>query len=153
MTVFASDGTYSIELLTQEQVEKFWPEIEKMLDQIPHTWAEDHTKEELFSRAMSYGLQVWAIGKAPECNSVVFSQICIFSTGRNLELFWGAGEGKWHLTCGELFNAAIEKFAKAAECKRIDIVGREGWQKILKEHGFTKTAVVLSRRVVHSGMQ
>lgn len=150
--ILASDGRFSIELLSPEKFMQFWPQIEGMLDLVPHTW-EDLTKESIYYRGANRGLQVWAVAEDETAKMVLFTQVATFPTGDNLEIIWCGGQGGFHKVAGDVVDAGIEKFAKMSLCKRIDVIGRFGWEAELKDRGFKRTAVVLSRRVVHRGMQ
>ncbi len=142
---------YRASLLSEEQFDQFWPPIEEMLDLLPHTW-EDLTKASIFERAHNGSLQVWGVGDE-NIRMVLFSQIARYSNGSVLQVIWGAGEGKLYESAGDAVEAALEYFAKTQFCKRIDVIGRDGWEKILRKRGFKRAAVVLSRRVIHEGMQ
>lgn len=151
MRVHHSDG-YKAELLSWDQFEQFWPGISEMMDKIPHTW-EDLTKESIYARTENSSLQVWGVGCGDALLMVLFSQIAVFASGRALQIIWGAGQGRVFESAGDVVDAAMESFAKDQHCSRIDVIGRGGWEKVLAKRGFKRSAVVLSRRVVHGGMQ
>lgn len=137
--------------LSPEQFDHFWPDIEGMLDKVPHTW-EDYTKDEIVCGAHNGSLQVWAVGNE-DIRMVLFSRIANFSTGASLQIIWGAGEGRIFELAGDSVDATMEYYAKTQFCKRIDIIGRGGWEKALVGRGFKRASVVLSRKVVHGGLQ
>lgn len=143
---------WRMELLEGEHFLKHWPSIRQMMNLIPHTWP-DITQDSVEHRALGGQLQVWGVGGEDAINMVLFSQITVYSSGRVLEIFWGAGTGNIHLMAGDVVDYTLDEFAKIQECHRIDIVGREGWERILKPRGFKRTAIVLSRPVIHRGMQ
>lgn len=142
---------YFASLLSEAQFQKLWPQIEGSMDLIPHTW-EDLTKESVVYRALNRSLQVWGVGDEL-IEMVLFTQLAHYATGSVLQVIWGAGEGKIYEKAGDAVDASLEYFAITQECKRIDIIGRGGWERILKPRGFKRAAVVLSRNVVHKRMQ
>lgn len=139
-------------LLTEDQFDLFWPKIEEMLDLLPHTW-EDLTKTEIIVRAHDGTLQVWGVGDKETFRMVLFTQVAAYSAGRVLQIIWGAGQGGLHEVAGDAVDAALEYYAKTQACKRIDIIGRLGWERVLHRRGFKCSAVVLSRKIIHGGMQ
>lgn len=142
---------WRVELLEDENFLKFWPGIAEEMDKIPHTW-EDLTKESIETRALNGTIQVWGIGD-DVIRMILFTQIAIYPTGKVLEIFWAFGEGKLWEPAAACVDYTINEFAKMQGCKRIDIIGRGGWEKVLAPHGFKKCAIVLSKRVIHQGMQ
>lgn len=142
---------WRVELLEGEEFLKHWPQIAEVMDRIPHTW-EDLTKDSVEARALNGSLQVWGIGDEA-IRMVLFTQIATYASGRVLQIIWAAGTGKVFEPAASCVEHVMESFAKMQECHRIDVIGRFGWEKILGKHGFKKCAVVLSKRVIHQGMQ
>lgn len=142
---------YKARLLSEFEFMEFWPEIRDMMDRIPHTWADHLTKESVYDRALNGTLQVWGVG-AVDVEMVLFTQVARFAAGSSLQIIWGAGEAQLGKKI-EILDDALTYFAKTQECHRIEIIGRAGWEKLMSPLGFKKVAVVLSRNVVHRGMQ
>lgn len=142
---------YRTALLTEEEFKEFWPAIEKTLDKIPETW-EDLTKDDIYQGVCYGNLQMWAVGEPGVAEMVLMTQIARYSAGSVLEIIWGAGEGKIFEKAGDSVDATMEYFAKTQHCKRIDVIGRGGWEKILMRRGFKRISVRISRNVIHNGM-
>lgn len=142
---------FSTLLLSPEQFDHFWRPIEIMMDKIPKTW-EDLTKESVVARAHDGSLQVWVVGDE-DIRMVLFTQVAHFAAGSALQIIWGAGEGRIFEIAGDSVDATMEYYAKAQFCKRIDVIGRGGWEKVLSGRGFKRASIVLSRKVIHEGMQ
>lgn len=139
-------------LLQPHQFDHYWASIEGMMDRVPHTW-QDITKSEVIARVHGDSLQVWGVNDDEAIVMVLFTQIAVYSTGRVLQVIWGAGQGSIFEIAGDAVDASFEWFAKTRECHRIDVIGRGGWEKVLRDRGFTRSAVVLSRPVIHRGLQ
>jgi hypothetical protein len=136
---------WEMQLLPYSHIQHYWPHIEDMLKRVPQTW-QDHTLESLHDRALAGTMQVWGLGPKECIRVVVFTQVVNFPATRVLEVIWMAGEGG--LLYGlDVADAVVEDFARTQHCSRIDLYGREGWEKIAKSHGYRKLAVVLSRPV------
>lgn len=138
-------------MLTEPSIERYWHSIEAMMRQVPKSLG-DWTPESLYRRALSGGVQVWSVGDNQRILMVLLTQIAIFPQRRVLEIFWAAGQGLF-VDAQELIDATMDLFAKKENCSRIDVIGRDGWDRVLKERGFKRSAIIWSRSVVHEGMQ
>lgn len=142
---------WQMEQLEGDKLEAFWSDIARGLDKVSHLWSPYYTKESLFELASIGRIQVWGVGKV-DVEMVLFTQIGVYPASRILEVFLAFGDGVYE-PAGDVVDHTLEKFAKMTECSRIDIVGRSGWERELKDRGFTKTSITLSRKVIHRGMQ
>jgi hypothetical protein len=145
----AANGFRAV-LFDHATFEHFWPQIQDMMDRVPETW-KCHTKEEIEFRVLNDTLQVWGVGDEA-VRLVLFTQVAVYATGKTLQLIWAAGEGALEDKIDAL-ETALEHFAKKQGCKEVDVIGRFGWEKALLRKGFKKSAVILSRKIIHEGMQ
>ena len=150
MEVWEKSG-FSAGLLSVEEFDHFWPDIEKMMDLVPHTWP-DLTKESIVNQVLEGKMQVWGVGDTA-IKMVLFTQVATFPARRVLQIFWGAGQGRIFEKAGDSVESVMEYFARSQGCTRIDVIGREGWERILAPRGFKRTSIILSREIVRSGMQ
>lgn len=137
----------ALTLFTPEEFERFWPELEKMMDTVPHTWR--HWTKESVCLAVAQGtIQVWGIGKPPEATLIVFTMINVYPALRVLSVVWAAG----HLEEGmvPLLNATFENYGVMNGCTEIEIRGRPGWGPGLKKLGYS-TPVRVWTRVFRGG--
>lgn len=137
--------------MPEEEIETHWKSIEQMMRALPRT-IPDWTPESLYKRALCGEVQIWGVGDESKVLMVLLTQIAIFPAGKVLEVFWCAGQGVYE-EAQELVDTTFDLFAKKENCRRIDIIGRDGWEKVLRSRGFKRTAVVWSRPVIHEGMQ
>lgn len=137
-------------LLSHEEFDRWWPDIQRVMDTVPHTW-EHHTKEEIYFRAMNDTLQVWAVGDAA-IKMILFTQVASFATKNVLQVIWASGLGELEEKI-DAIAAALEYFAKLNRCSEVDVIGRPGWGKVLKRLGFKRTAEVFTMKILHGGLQ
>lgn len=143
----ATDGNgVKTGLMPTELLDLFWPNIEVMLDRLPHTW-EGWTKQSLYEAAAAGNIQVWICAKDGQVRFVVFTKIALYPAFRSLEAFWGAGIGMLP-HAGPTLEAVLEEFAAAHHCAFFDIVGRQGWEKVVAEWGFRRYATIFRRPVL-----
>lgn len=145
------ESPYRVGMLCGARFEEHWPGIRKMMEQVPHTWEGSLTLESTYERVLTTSIQVWAVGEGERIRMVLFTQIARHAAGSVLEIFWGCGTGIFKEALPTI-DAALEQFARFAECDRINVIGREGWGKFLLPHGFTKLAVVYTRPVHEMGV-
>lgn len=141
---------WEVRLLSPEAFEHYWPKIQAMLMQVPHTW-EDYTLDWFYSAAMNQLMQVWVVGD-DKIRMVIFSKISIYPAGPILDLIWAAGEGA-HQYAMEIMDATLDRFAQVNGCREIVATGRFGWESVLKPRGFKRTHVVMTRHVAHERIQ
>ena len=151
MEVHSSSGWFA-GMLTDGEFEHYWPEIEKMMDLVPHTWEEFLTKDSLVERVLSKNIQVWVVGE-DAVQSVMLTQVATYVTGPILQVIWGAGVGMMDQHSKEVIDATMDYFAHSQGCRMIDVIGRCGWEKVLKDWGFERKAVIMSRPVRAREMQ
>jgi len=142
-----------VSLLEGDEFMRFWPDIAQMMDSCPETWEQFTTKEAVEEGALQGYLQVWGIGDEEEIRMVAITQVAVFPSTRVLQIVWAAGRGKVFDFAGDVVEYTLDYFAKTQRCSRIDAIGREGWIGPLKKHGFKKASVIMSRPVVHKGVQ
>lgn len=136
-------------LLPTEHVLLYWPQIRPMLEATIAEYPYD-TVDSLFQQAMEGRIQVWLVAN-PEVSLVLFSSIETYVTGCVFRIGWAFG--KLDRSIGPAVDAAMDNFAAMHGCKRIDVVGREGWEKILRPWKFKRISVTLSRPVPNRSMQ
>lgn len=144
--ILCEGGEYRAGILEWEDFERFWPDISDMMDRVPQTWA-TLTKESVCARTKSGSLQVWGIGCGNEVKMIIFSQIACFDAYKALQVIWGAGEGGIERPSLDVLDEGLKFFAKTQLCRKIDIIGRAGWERILADRGFKRSSITLSREV------
>ena len=130
--------------LSREDFITHWGSIEKVLDSEPEMWADYFTKESIYSDVMNGNIQVWAFSKEGKIRVVLFTRLVEYPAVRVLHIMMGFGnELKQFLP---QIEATLEHFARVMKCGMCEIIGREGWEKILS-HRFKKHGVVLRSEI------
>src|SRR5580765_1607468 len=81
---------FAMTQFTVEEFCEFWPELERMMDAVPHTWPQ-WTKEYVCDSVVTNRLQVWGIGAPPRATLVFFTTISVMPSMRVFNVVWGAG--------------------------------------------------------------
>lgn len=135
---------FALTQFTAEEFFSFWPQLEEMLDYIPHTWRH-WTKEYIQNAVGTRVIQMWGIGPPPNAVFVFFTQVNVFPSMRVLSLTWGAGS--FDVGMIPLVHATMVNFAKLHTCEEIEVRGRDGWGPMLKPLGFKKDHSTWTLRV------
>lgn len=117
-------------LLSKEQVAQHWREIERRIDDTPELrrW---YSKEDIVELVCKDEIQVWTAGN----DLVLMTAVITAPEMKVLQIIWahGSGLGKHFEELRDKFNM----FAWMGGCKRMEILGRPGWErKLRREKGF-----------------
>lgn len=137
-----------IAILTNEQFEHYWPQIQEGLDSRPDLWQKWTTKEGFVHDTLSGKLQVWVA--SPEASAPITllfaTRLCETWAGRVLQVPIAFGEGAVRMM--PCLEGAVDRMAKFSGCTRIEVTGRRGWERVLKpEFGWEFMGVTLTRPV------
>jgi hypothetical protein len=138
----------AVRKLNGEEFERWWPDISKELDTIPHLWEIWWTKEALHDCVLGGSLQCWIAGTDGVAELVVFTMVSAYPSGSILRsiLLFGRGIDEY---LGVL-DATFEDFARQMGAKVIQVEGRPGWEPRLKKLGFGRRQIVMFRDVLET---
>ena len=123
---------FVMSLLTVDEFTRFWPQIESMLDTVPHTW-DRWTKEFIYERVAEDKMQVWGIGPPPRMIFVFITTVCIFPAKRVLSVEWGAGSFEPGML--PLLKETLSNYGRMNGCSELEVKGRRGWGPMFKSIG------------------
>lgn len=87
-------------------------------------------------------LQLWVCG---EGEIMLLSCFVTYPQTRVFQVSWCAGEGlKYYL---DDIIISMVRFAASHHIKRLEVIGRKGWEKIFAKHNFKFRQVVLVRDI------
>jgi hypothetical protein len=141
----AKKSPMSMALFTIDEVCDFWPELEDMLDRVPHTWRR-WTKESIYDAVVEGRMQVWGIGPDNLATLIIITMVTVFPSMRVLTLFWTAGEMTEEMPA--LVEEAFVAYARIQGCSEAEVLGRVGWEPIMLKHGFRRDGVMLVRPIL-----
>jgi len=130
---------YVMSLFTVEEFYQFWPQIEEMLDTVPHTWRH-WTKDEIYSAVTAGKMQAWGIGPPQTVIMVLLTSVNVFPALRTLTVLWAAGTLEDEML--PLILATFADYAKLNSCSEVEIRGRPGWSPKLKPFGYRHDASI-----------
>lgn len=116
------------------EFDRCWPWLESAL----RHGGDRHTRETIWQGIVTGQFQFWPAERAAGVSHVI-----VYPTGNVLRIWLVGGELDEVLAA----EPAIGAWAKAVGCVDMEIVGRQGWVKVLQPLGYTPGAVVLKRRL------
>jgi hypothetical protein len=135
----------SVEKLGRDGLVFYWPQISEALDATRELWEHCHSKDEILERCISENMQVWVVAHG-DVNTIAFiTQIFTNRAGKFFEVFWMYGEGM--VEALPLLDMALDDFAGKWGCSYIQIVGRKGFERLLRPRGFDFRAATYLRPV------
>lgn len=135
-------------VLNATQLEHYWPRIEAELDAEPDLWSNWFSKEGAFARLLGGTLQAWTVCETDgPIHALFFTQMSMGEEGTTLQVLWMRGE----LPEGALksISLALDVYGYAHGCKRIAVLGRPGWARVLRDLG-GKVDYVQVSRLIHA---
>jgi hypothetical protein len=120
-------------MLDKAQLEHYQARINECLDAEPELWnMRFRDKEDVWHNVYTDYVQMWAVCDA-DCIHCVFMTEIASHPKRVLRLFWAYGNGL--VKSFPLVDMVVDRFASGMECEDIEIVGRPGWERIVKANG------------------
>lgn len=139
------NAEFEVARLVGDGLVHHWPAIAGEMEKVAEVWNTWWTVEALQDAAFSGRMQVWTAGDATAFHIVVFTQILYYPANTVLQLVLALGNSLDEAM--PVLNATLEKFAAMNGCGVAEIIGRPGWERKLREVGFRKKAVVLTKRL------
>ena len=140
---------YALTQFTVEEFQKFWPNIEEMLDKLPHTWRH-WTKDQMYNSVVNEMSQVWGIGPPPKATLILMTSINVYPAMRVMTVIWCAGTFDDEMI--PLVDATFTNWARMNDCAEIEVRGRLGWESKLKQVGFKHEAAIWTKKVQRVNM-
>jgi len=137
----------AIYLLDRKQVEHYWPRIEAELEAEPELWNNWWTLEAIFEGVINEVIQVWVVSSKEKIQAIFMSNIVCAPAGRILQVFWMRG----HLPPGAVnqISLSLDHFGQHHNCFRLSVIGRRGWERILRHVGARFEGISLTRPLTH----
>lgn len=130
------------------QVHNEWEKIKRLLEYGREYWEDHYTLDQLRLLLLRGVLQFWHLRREDEDEPHLgaMMQIDVYGQKKVLRVLWVGGED-----FGDMidFLWVLELWAAKLGCADIEVAGRGGFEKMLKEYGFEKTHVVLRKRLVN----
>lgn len=135
---------FAMTQFTTDEFFRFWPQLEEMLDKVPHTWRY-WTKDHICRTITNGHMQAWGIGPPPTATLIIFTTVSMYPSMKVLTAMWAAGTFEDEMI--PLIDVTLSGFARLNDCEELEVRGRVGWEQKMKMTGFKRESVVWTRRV------
>lgn len=133
-----------------EELDKVWSMVEKDIKSALAYSGQLTDSDFVYETAKQGKFQVWVIWDKDEkittnkYYGVVVTEIIKRKHGKVCHVYIVTGRqmSKWQHLISE-----IEKFAEDKDCKRMELIARPGWQKVLNLFDYKRTHVVLEKEI------
>lgn len=138
-----------VSLMPEEKYIQFWPQIEAELDKVPHIWEDYYTKEYLRDVPLHRELMVWCTVEKGAVMIVIYALFVETPRGKGLSFRLALGQGLDRAL--PQLEAEFERLGKILECDFVQVCGRRGWVKKLRD--FKEDFTVASRQLQNFRVQ
>lgn len=116
----------------KEQIIALWDRATPLIQRAIDVYNE-HTLDEVFSSLITMKSQLWVAG-FNDIETILITQIINRNSNKVCALELCAGRG----VESAQFLKIIEPWAKEAGCSSVELIGRVGWQRVLKDYKISK---------------
>lgn len=118
-------------------IRSVWEEVSPLLE--PGIDPKEYDLIEVFMELQESKMQLWVAREGERIIAAMTTKIVVYPVGKILMIMHMGG--KWD---GSFRNylPRLKQFGKSHGCKALRIIGRRGWERVLKEH-LTAVAVVM----------
>ncbi len=123
-------------------IHKLWPTIENLLERVAD---EKVTMSDIYDLVMDGTWMLWVcqVPDTKEVTSVIITEFIHYPQVCNLRVVLLSGDDEdW--AYGTTF---FEDFARINACHEVEVLGRKGWERVLKDKGFKLNHITLSKRI------
>ena len=123
-------------------IDNIWPVVEHLLKRV-----EDHKVHVSdmyeFVRQGDWLLWVCQIPDTNEITSVIITEFIEYPQVTNLRVIFLSGDDEdWAYGM-----SVFEDFARINQCHDVEVLGRKGWERVLKSRGFKLNHITLSKEI------
>jgi hypothetical protein len=126
-----------------DAIDALWPSIEEKLERV----ADDKVHvSDIYDFVIDGVWMLWAcqVPETSEITSVVVTEFINYPQVTNLRVIFLSGDDEdWAYGM-----SVFEDFARINKCHDVEVLGRKGWERVLKDRGFKLNHITLSKRIL-----
>ncbi len=127
------------------QVDLIWPRVKPMLERACEISSGRVTVEECHQKIKANEHELWVLHTGPHIHAAVTLTIVTYTAFKVLSvMFLGGGDlDLWR----DALDQALVRAAQRAKCKKIEWIGRPGWQRVAAAWGYRPMYVTIEKDV------
>jgi hypothetical protein len=127
-----------------DDVLSVWDRIAPLLEKAIHYSDGKYNLEKIKEGVLARILQVWVAERTNTITTCMVTEIKNYPTDTRLTVVFYAGESvKEYMH----FKEVLYQWAREHGCSSVELYGRPGWERVLKEDNFEKIHTVLRRKL------
>ena len=140
-------GNVNIQRYSETGVVDAWETLLPLLERGRSAWEEYYTLEDVRKELVEGRLQFWSMDYTDEKKPFLgfITGIETYTQKCALRVVWLGGER--FAEASKVMFDTIEAWARTLNCKNIEIVGRGGFERLLKPYGYKRTHVILTKEL------
>lgn len=141
----SDDTSLKMGRVPPELLNKFWPEVERLLLETRDLWARKCDAIDIYNWVLQESMHLWISATKDELLGAALLIVEDFPKLRQVRVFWASGfDTKEYLEQGIMM---MEYWADSIGAEEVEVEGRIGWERRLKKLGYLKKGVVLQKDV------
>lgn len=142
------EASVQLKQIATMQVVGEWDHIEDLLMCARGAWEEHYTLDQIKELLLGGALQFWHLRNVEETEPYLgaMTRIDVYGKKRVFQIFWLGGD---HFGQMIDFLWVLELWAVKLDCADLEVIGRDGFERMLKPYGFQRTHVVLRKELKH----
>lgn len=129
-------------LVEPTAIDNLWPQIAPLLERVADNRV---TVDDIYNLVVDKRWTLWLcqVPDTLEITSVVITEFIEYPQVTNLRVIFLSGDDEdWAYGMG-----VFEDYARINQCHEVEVLGRKGWQRLLKSRGFNLNFITLSKRI------
>jgi hypothetical protein len=102
-----------------------------------------HVLDDLYSGEK----QIWLHSTGEVFTATVITQIVEYPSKRTCEVTYLGGDGSLDIIRDKKHVQQVEEWARYNQCQDIQIIGRKGWLRVLKDQDYTERYITLGKQL------
>ncbi len=141
------DNKVHIQRYSTTEVVDAWETLLPLLERGRVAWEEYYTLEDIRKELVKGRLQFWSMDERYEQEPFLgfITGIETYTQKCALRIIWLGGER--FAEASKVMLDVVEAWARTLSCKNIEIVGRGGFERLLKPYGYKRTHVILTKEL------
>lgn len=133
----------TLEHVRGEGLVSLWPRLQSELEKHEDLWLVAETPESIWAQLVAGALQLWVfLDKSRSITMSLMTHIEQREDDRVMKIVWAVGVDA---RSAALTIESFERAALSLGCSRLEIWGRAGWARLLRDFGYREMARVVGR--------
>lgn len=134
----------NLQPVTSAAIDSVWLEVVPLIEEALIAGDPDVGTEDIHTYLLNSDMQLWTAVDEGKIIAAAVTQIIIFPRNKIGQVTLGAGirmEEWMH------YMQVFEQWFKSMGCTRIELLGRPGWSRAMKQYGFTPESLVVRKKI------